>query len=78
MSTAEQYHAKAAEYRALLGNPLSPSETKEFRALEQTFTTRLLWRICGWLPPDARGVRRELGMAGSFLMHHRACCLLLL
>jgi hypothetical protein len=39
MSTAEQYRAKAAEYRVLLGNPLSPSETKEFRALEQTFTT---------------------------------------
>jgi hypothetical protein len=27
MSTAEQYRAKAAEYRVLLGNPLSPSET---------------------------------------------------
>jgi hypothetical protein len=35
--TAEQYRAKAAEYRGLLDNPRSPSETKEFRDLEQTY-----------------------------------------
>jgi hypothetical protein len=39
MFTAEQYRAKAAEYRGLLDGPRSPSETKEFRDLEQTYTT---------------------------------------
>jgi len=39
MFTAEQYRAKAAAYRGLLDNARSPSETKEFRDLEQTFTT---------------------------------------
>jgi hypothetical protein len=40
MFTAEQYRAKAAEFRALLTNrPRSPNETKEFRDLEQTYTT---------------------------------------
>jgi hypothetical protein len=40
MFTAEQYRAKAAEFRALLTNrPRSPNETKEFRELEQTYTT---------------------------------------
>jgi hypothetical protein len=39
MFTAEQYRAKAAEYRGLLDNPRSPNETKEFRNLEQTYTT---------------------------------------
>jgi hypothetical protein len=39
MFTAEQYRAKAAVYRGLLDNPRSPSETKEFRDLEQTYTT---------------------------------------
>jgi hypothetical protein len=39
MFTAEQYRAKAAEFRALLTNrPRSPNETKEFRDLEQTYT----------------------------------------
>ena len=39
MFTAEQYRAKAAEFRARLTNTLrSPNETKEFRDLEQTYT----------------------------------------
>jgi hypothetical protein len=39
MFTAEQYRAKAAEFRALLTNtPRSPNETREFRDLEQTYT----------------------------------------
>ena len=39
MFTAEQYRAKAAEFKALLTNrPRSPNETKEFRDLEQTYT----------------------------------------
>lgn len=36
--TAEQYRAKAAEYRELLDSPRSPSETKEFGDLERTYT----------------------------------------
>ena len=40
MFTAEQYRAKAAEFRTLLTNtPRSPNETREFRDLEQTYTT---------------------------------------
>jgi hypothetical protein len=40
MFSAEQYRAKAAEFRALLTNlPCSPNETSEFRNLEQTYTT---------------------------------------
>ena len=40
MFTAEQYRAKAAEFRAFLANtPRSPNETREFRDLEQTYTT---------------------------------------
>jgi hypothetical protein len=39
MFTAEQYRAKAAEYRELLDIPHSPDETKEIRSLEQTNTT---------------------------------------
>jgi hypothetical protein len=40
MFTAEQYRAKAAEFRALLTNiARSPNETREFRDLEQTYTT---------------------------------------
>ena len=40
MFTAEQYRAKAAEFRAFLTNtPRSPKETREFRDLEQTYTT---------------------------------------
>jgi hypothetical protein len=40
MFTAEQYRAKAAEFRTLLINtPRSPNETSEFRDLEQTYTT---------------------------------------
>ena len=39
MFTAEQYRAKAAEFRARLTDTLrSPTETKEFRDLEQTYT----------------------------------------
>ena len=37
MFTAQQYRAKAAEYRGLLDNPRSPSETKEFGDLERTY-----------------------------------------
>ncbi len=36
MFTAQQYRAKAAEFRAFL---ISPKETREFRDLEQTYTT---------------------------------------
>jgi hypothetical protein len=37
---AEQYRAKAAEFRAFLTNTSrSPNETREFRDLEQTYTT---------------------------------------
>jgi hypothetical protein len=40
MFSAEQYRAKAAEFRALLTNmPRSPDETRELRNLEQTYTT---------------------------------------
>ena len=40
MFTAEQYRAKAAEFRALLTNTSrSPNETNELRDLEQTYTT---------------------------------------
>jgi hypothetical protein len=40
MFSAEQYRAKAAEFRALLANiPRSPNETSEFRNLEQMYTT---------------------------------------
>ena len=39
MFTAEQFRAKAAEFRALLTNiTRSPNETREFRDLEQTYT----------------------------------------
>lgn len=40
MFSAEQYRAKAAEFRALLTDMRrSPNETSEFRNLEQTYTT---------------------------------------
>jgi hypothetical protein len=40
MFSAEQYRAKAAEFRTLLMNMrCSPNETSEFRNLEQTYTT---------------------------------------
>jgi hypothetical protein len=40
MFTAEQFRAKAAEFRALLTNiARSPNETREFRDLEQNYTT---------------------------------------
>ena len=40
MFSAEQYRAKAAEFRALLTNiPRSPNETSELRSLEQTYAT---------------------------------------
>jgi hypothetical protein len=40
MFSAEQYQAKAAEFRALLMNtPRSLNETSELRNLEQTYTT---------------------------------------
>jgi hypothetical protein len=39
MFTAEQYRAKAAEYKTLLDDPRSPGETKEFLHLEQTYRT---------------------------------------
>jgi hypothetical protein len=40
MFTAEQYRAKAAEFRAFLTNiPRSPNETREFCDLEQIYTT---------------------------------------
>ena len=38
MFTAEQYRAKAAEYKKLLDDSRSPAETREFLNLEQTFT----------------------------------------
>jgi hypothetical protein len=38
MFTAEQYRAKAAEYKKLLDGSPSPEETREYRNLEQTFT----------------------------------------
>ncbi len=40
MFSAEQYRAKAAEFRTLLTNMRrSPNETSEFRNLQQTYTT---------------------------------------
>jgi hypothetical protein len=39
MYTAEQYRAKAAEYRELLGDPRSHGEIRELRNPEQTHTT---------------------------------------
>jgi hypothetical protein len=40
MFSAEQYRAKAAEFRALLTSmPRSPNETSELRNLEQSYTT---------------------------------------
>ena len=38
MFTANQYRAKAAEYREHLNASRSPAETSEFRNLEQTYT----------------------------------------
>ena len=39
MFTAQQYRAKAAEFRAFLTNTSrSPNETREFRDLERTYT----------------------------------------
>jgi len=38
MLTAKQYRAKAAEFRGALDHARSPSEIKEFRRLEQTYT----------------------------------------
>ena len=38
MFTANQYRAKAAEYREYLTASRSPAETSEFRNLEQTYT----------------------------------------
>ena len=39
MFTAEQYRAKAAEFRTFLANtPRSPNETREFRHLERIYT----------------------------------------
>jgi hypothetical protein len=39
MFAAEQYRAKAAEFRAFVTNtPRSPNETREFLDLEQTYT----------------------------------------
>jgi len=39
MFTAEQFRAKAAEFRAFLANtPRSPNETREFRHLERVYT----------------------------------------
>jgi len=37
MFTAEQFRAKAAEFRTSIAR--SPNETREFRDLEQTYTT---------------------------------------
>lgn len=39
MFSAEQYRAKAAEFRALLTNTAFVERTSEFRNLEQTYTT---------------------------------------
>ena len=40
MHTAQQYRAKAAEFRALLADTVrSPDELRELRGLEQTYTT---------------------------------------
>jgi len=39
MFTADQHRAKAAQYRGFLDIQRSPSETSEFRNLEQTHTT---------------------------------------
>jgi len=40
MSSAQQYRAKAAEFRALLTKtPRSPNETRDLRDLAQTYTT---------------------------------------
>ena len=39
MFTANQYRAKAAEYKGLLADPRSPAETSEFRNLEQAYAT---------------------------------------
>jgi hypothetical protein len=38
MFTANQYRAKATEYREHLNASRSPAETSEFRNLEQTYT----------------------------------------
>jgi hypothetical protein len=38
MFTANEYRAKAAEYRGYLNSSRSPAETREFRNLEQTYT----------------------------------------
>jgi hypothetical protein len=39
MSTVKQHRAKAAEFRAALDHAHSSIEIKEFRRLEQTYTT---------------------------------------
>jgi hypothetical protein len=39
MFTSEQYRTKATEYGELLKTAIGPSELREFRKLEQSFTT---------------------------------------
>jgi hypothetical protein len=54
MFTAEQYRAKAAEYKKLLDGSPSPEETREYLNLEQTFT--LLADNEEWLRRNGAGV----------------------
>jgi hypothetical protein len=51
MTTAQQYRVKAAEYAALAETAPSPSEVREFRTLEQNFTS--LAANQEWLAGDA-------------------------
>jgi hypothetical protein len=51
MSVAQQYRAKAAEYAALAKTAPSPSECREFSALEHNFTS--LAANEEWLAGDA-------------------------
>jgi hypothetical protein len=51
MFTAEQYRAKAAEYKKLLDGSRSPDEIREFLNLEHTFT--LLADNAEWLSRNA-------------------------
>jgi hypothetical protein len=50
MFTAEQYHAKAAEYASYVKTAQSPSETREFQNLERIY--RSLAENTEWLAND--------------------------
>jgi hypothetical protein len=65
MFTASQYRKKAVEYGKLMSTANGPSERREFRALEQSFT--VLADNAQWLADNHdKTVRRaELDQSGN-------------